>query len=205
MNIRQNITTIVIAGATSLVIGGTGAYAAGTLIHSDQIATGAVTAKKLGTGSVNTTKLTPWIHQQVQNVAPMRQAANNAQKDANTALSEYAALGNLDGAVYRTETYLNGGGGSATVACADDDATSQQYVAISGGVQGSTVDSQSQNGFAVSSSFPGRMDWSTNTVKPNRLDGWIVLGNDQSTQKLVVWALCVPKANISVQNTNLDN
>ena len=35
------------------------------------------------------------------------------------------------------------------------------------------------SGFAVSSSFPGRMDWSTDTPKADRLDGWIVLGYGQ--------------------------
>jgi len=111
----------------------------------------------------------------------------------------------LAGAVYRVEVYKNGGGGSATVACADDDATSQQYTAIAGGVQGSTVGTQSASGFAVSSSFPGRMDWSTNTPKPNRLDGWIILGNGVHTSTLKVWALCVPTTDIAVQTVNLDN
>src|SRR4051794_12667159 len=47
----------------------------------------------------------------------------------------------LTGAKFRVENYQNGGGGSATVACANDDAKSQKYTAIAGGVQGSTVDS----------------------------------------------------------------
>jgi hypothetical protein len=111
----------------------------------------------------------------------------------------------LADAVYRVENYLNGGGGSATVACADDDAVSQTYTAIAGGVQGSTVGTQSADGFAVTSSFPGRMDWNTGEPKANRLDGWIVLGNGKWTGTLKVWALCVPTTDISVQTVDLDN
>jgi len=111
----------------------------------------------------------------------------------------------LSGAVYRVENYTNGGGGSATVACDDDPAVSQQYTAISGGVQGGTVASQSADGFAVNSSFPGRMDWDTGAPKADRLDGWIVLGNGAYTGTLKVWALCVPNTSIAAQTVNLDN
>jgi hypothetical protein len=111
----------------------------------------------------------------------------------------------LTGAIYRSLTYTNGGAGSATVACADDNTESQKYVAISGGVQGSTVDTQSADGFAVTSSFPGRMNWDTNTPKADRLDGWIVLGNGKWTSTLTVWALCVPTTAIEVQHNTIDN
>ncbi|WP_456826870.1 hypothetical protein [Cellulomonas sp. P5_E12] len=115
------------------------------------------------------------------------------------------SLSGFSGAVYRSLTYLNGGGGSATVACADDNTVSQKYVAIAGGVQGSTVDTQSTDGFAVTSSFPGRMDWDTNAPKPNRLDGWIILGNNVHTTDLTVWALCVPTTSIEVQHSTIEN
>lgn len=58
---------------------------------------------------------------------------------------------------------------------------------------------------AVSDSFPGRMDWTTNTPKPNRLDGWVVRWDDaaKSTQKVNVWAVCVKRSdNVKVQTTN---
>lgn len=110
----------------------------------------------------------------------------------------------LTGAVYRTLTYTNGGGGSATVACDDDPAVSQQYTAISGGVQGGNVDTQ-DDGFVVNSSFPGRMDWDTGLPKANRLDGWIILGNGEYTSTLTVWALCVPNTSIAVDAGTLDN
>jgi hypothetical protein len=101
-------------------------------------------------------------------------------------------------------------GAIATVACKE-----QTDTAISGGVQvtgiGDTPDEISaanQRNTPVSSSFPGRMDWSTNSPKPERLDGWIVQfgGNagqtsDKSPEKVKIWALCVPDLDIPVEQT----
>ena len=103
------------------------------------------------------------------------------------------------------------------MACADTDAASQNFTAIAGGVQGSVSNSgpngtENANSFAVTSSFPGRMDWDgvdnisgnadDGTVKPGRLDGWVVLSNGKATSTLRVWALCVPTTSIPVQTTN---
>jgi hypothetical protein len=93
------------------------------------------------------------------------------------------------------------------VACDPNDANnSQNYVAISGGVQdtGSGTDMSTINPLAIAASFPGRMDWTTNTPKANRLDGWIIQaapGNTSDTSASV-WALCVPKANVGSVVTN---
>jgi hypothetical protein len=112
------------------------------------------------------------------------------------------------GAVYRVAVYDGGGTSSATVACADTDAESMKYTAIAGGVQGSVSNThpgggtESSNGFLVSSSFPGRMDWATGEPKPGRLDGWIVFSNAQPTSTLQVWALCVPTTSIAKQVTH---
>jgi Collagen triple helix repeat (20 copies) len=117
----------------------------------------------------------------------------------------------VTGAFYATAFYNAGdtnAGAIATVAC-DADPAKTNYVAISGGVQvlGLDAGANSRN-TPVSSSFPGRMDWSTNTPKPNRLDGWIVQfgGNagatsDKNPEKVKVWALCVPGASIPVNQT----
>jgi len=117
----------------------------------------------------------------------------------------------LTGAFYATAFYNAGNtnaGAIATVAC-DADPEKTDYVAISGGVQVLGLDegANSRN-TPVSSSFPGRMDWSTNTPKPGRLDGWIVQfgGNagatsDKDPAKVKVWALCVPGASIPVNQT----
>ena len=48
---------------------------------------------------------------------------------------DLSAAGSLAGAVYRVENYENGGGGDATVACADTEKKSQKYTAIAGGVE----------------------------------------------------------------------
>lgn len=117
----------------------------------------------------------------------------------------------LTGAFYATALYDAGdtnAGAIATVAC-DADPAKTDYVAISGGVQvlGLDAGANSRN-TPVSSSFPGRMDWSTNTPKRDRLDGWIVQfgGNagatsDKAPEKVKVWALCVPGASIPVNQT----
>jgi hypothetical protein len=113
----------------------------------------------------------------------------------------------LDGAYYSVAHYDKGdtnGGAIATVAC-----KAQTDTAISGGVQTLQLGSNGiQNNVPVSSSFPGRMDWSTNTPKPGRIDGWIVQfgGNSSSTdlgspKYVKVWALCVPGLHVPVDNT----
>jgi Collagen triple helix repeat (20 copies) len=113
----------------------------------------------------------------------------------------------LQGAYYAVANYDVGdtnGGAVATVAC-----KAQTDSAISGGVQ--TVQAGSnglQNNVPVSSSFPGRMDWTTNTPKADRIDGWIVQfgGNSSSTDLgsphyVKVWALCVPGLHVPVTTT----
>lgn len=113
------------------------------------------------------------------------------------------------GAYYAVAFYNAGdtnAGAVATVACK---ATTD--VAISGGVQvlGIEEGANSRN-TPVSSSFPGRMDWSTNAPRADRLDGWIVQfgGNanetvdpDKAPLKTKIWALCVPGASIPVEQT----
>ncbi len=85
-----------------------------------------------------------------------------------------------------------GGGAIATVAC------SPGKVALSGGYR---FTSEGDNGFnsqalsdgsGVIASFPGRMDWSTNTVKPNDNSGWIVqVNNKVNLADMTLYAVCV--------------
>ncbi len=85
----------------------------------------------------------------------------------------------------------------ATVACSSED-----KVAISGGyfIRNGTSDVvQSPNvgqGAGVVASFPGRMDWSTNTPKPNRNDGWIVQfnGNGGPSFDVTLYVVCINAA-----------
>ena len=104
----------------------------------------------------------------------------------------------LDGAYYSVAYYDKGdtnGGAIATVAC-----KAQTDTAISGGV--STDDYMKT--VPVGQSFPGRMNWDTNTPKPDRLDGWIVQFASQTgsaPEKVKVWALCVPGLHVPVNQT----
>jgi hypothetical protein len=115
-----------------------------------------------------------------------------------------AGPGGFAGAFYSVQTYPGGAGsgGVATVACdPNDQMNSQKYVAISGGVQdtGSSTDMATIDPLAVAASFPGRMNWDTNTPKPGRLDGWIVQfahGNTQDNNPSI-WALCVPASDFT--------
>jgi hypothetical protein len=80
-------------------------------------------------------------------------------------------------------------GAIATVACHDPSDT-----AISGGVQVKDVTKHT----ALMSSFAGRMDWSTNTPKDGRNDGWIVqFGGGDDPMDVQVTALCVPGLNVT--------
>ena len=104
----------------------------------------------------------------------------------------------MDGAYYSVAYYDKGdtnGGAIATVAC-----KAQTDTAISGGV--STDDYMKT--VPVGQSFPGRMNWDTNTPKPDRLDGWIVQFASQTgpaPEKVKVWALCVPGLHVPVNQT----
>lgn len=109
----------------------------------------------------------------------------------------------LNGAFYSVQNYPNGAGAGAiaTAACYPSNATtSQKYIAISGGVQdtdNTTNMGTLSSSLPIAASFPGRMDWNTNTPLPNRLDGWIIQlgqGSSQDTS-MSVWALCVPASN----------
>jgi len=113
--------------------------------------------------------------------------------------------GGFSGLVTRHYDYVQdagypgaGSGGIATVACDDDPAVSQTKVAIGGGVQFLNI-GRNANGLDnayvgethITDSFPGRMDWDSNTPKPNRLDGWIVRLNTTPSVDMRVWVTCV--------------
>jgi len=119
------------------------------------------------------------------------------------------------GAFYAKAIYNAGNTNEGAIAAVACNASSSNYTAITGGVQvlgiGSTqaeIDAANSRNTPVSSSFPGRMDWSTNSPRPNRLDGWIVQfgGNagpvaDEAPAQVIVWALCVPRIDIPVHTT----
>lgn len=203
-NILGKVTPTIAAVAVSTVLAaGGGAYAA-TQITSGQIKDHTITQADLSKRAVQVMQ-----HQSLrdrqdkvqQGVGQVKRQVNQVQGQVQDVKGQVDGIAGLKGAVYRVETYKNGGGGSATVACADDDAVSQTYTAISGGYSASTVETQPGNEFHATASFPGRMDWDTNQPKDGRLDGWIVLGSDKSAPAgvpLKVWALCVPNTSITV-------
>ncbi len=143
--------------------------------------------------------------------------------DGATGPAGAAGTDGLAGAILRYNNYPSGisPGGIATVECGDTDAVSEQYVAISGGVEVGTgtgfpttsdLASTSQS-IPVAASFPGVMDWTTNSPAAGRLDGWIIqteVGYDANDTAATVWALCVPVADsgassIPVQQDNNPN
>ncbi len=92
-----------------------------------------------------------------------------------------------------------GGAGNtsvATVAC-----SSPSKVAISGGyfvrnAQSDELGTHAGDGVGVAASFPGRMDWNTNTPKANRNDGWIIQfsGGAAPTFDVTLYVVCVNAA-----------
>lgn len=110
---------------------------------------------------------------------------------------------------YYAQAFYNAGntnmGAIATVGCSN-----VTDVAISGGVQVLGLDAGANaRNTPVSSSFPGRMDWSTQAPKADRLDGWIVqfggTAGSVSPEKTKIWALCVPGADIPVVQTYIED
>lgn len=203
--------TLAAVAVSSVLAGGTGAFAATTLVHTDDIANRAVTAPKIASGAVNQSKLTDTTRQELAQTKVNTKAISAlGSQVANIPAGPQGPKGDtgpagadgLDGAIYRVANYTDGGDGWATVSCGDDETTSQKYTAISGGVQGYSDSTNPSAALQVTSSFPGRMDWSTFTPKPDRLDGWVVglTGGQDTTLK--VWALCVPNNEIQTQTTN---
>jgi hypothetical protein len=188
-----NRKTLALAGAAAalVAVGSAGTSVAANLVGSADIQDGSIRSVDIKDGHVKTADLSP------QTVAGLKGKDGKDGKDG------------LAGAFYAT-AYYNAGdtnaGAIATVAC---DATSTAFTAIAGGVQVTGLDAGANaRNTPVSSSFPGRMDWDTNTPKANRLDGWIVQfgGNagatsDKDPQKVKVWALCVPNTSIPVRQT----
>ena len=83
-----------------------------------------------------------------------------------------------------------GAGGIATVVC------SPGKTALSGGVQFLGLDADNgqkavTGGNGIVDSFPGRMDWSTNTPKPGVYTGWVVRLNKYAAgEPLRLWVVC---------------
>ena len=204
-----------IAGAVLVVavIGG-GTATAANLVTSSEVKDDSLRSRDVHNGSLRVKDLTDRAVTTLQSGGGTGATGTTGAAGAKGDKGDKGANGLL-GAFYATAFYNVGdtnAGAIATVAC---DPTSTAFTAISGGVQvlgiGGTqgeIDAANSRNTPVSSSFPGRMDWSTNSPKPNRLDGWIVQfgGNagatsDKDPLKVKVWALCVSDTSIPVVQT----
>jgi hypothetical protein len=201
--LTRSRTIAVLVGASALAVAGTTGAVASSLVTSHDIKDHTIQSVDLGNGAVT--------HRVIRDGAVRG-------KDLSESLMnrvERGAAGHppLDRAYYSVAFYDVGdtnAGAIATVACKKETDT-----AITGGVQVTgigvsqdEINAANQRNTPVSSSFPGRMDWTTNSPKPQRLDGWIVQfgGNagqtsDKAPEKVKIWALCVPGLDIPVHQT----
>jgi hypothetical protein len=227
LSILRSRSAAVVAGAAVIALAATGGGAvAASLVTSSDIQDGtiktvdikpdAITGDVISDGAVHQKNLSDGVQSKLDQTGP--RGATGAQGPAGVQGPAGAqgpagpkGAGGLEGAVYRVAHYSQGanGGAIATVACGDDETTSQQYVAISGGVQIVNADGNhnlsDDSNVAVADSFPGRMDWDTSSPKSNRLDGWIVrFGDDtKAADQVNVWAVCVKRpADLKVQTND---
>jgi hypothetical protein len=203
MNRNTKISLAVVTAAALLTVGGTSGAMAAKLI----------TGKDIKNGSIASVDLAPSVNKDIKKAGTPGPKGTTGATGATGAQGPAGATGatgatgaagpkgdsGLTGAFYATATYNAGDtnqGAIATVAC---DAESADFTALAGGVQEIGVGGKNA---AVGASFPGRMDWDTNTPKADRLDGWIVqFDADVAPEKVTVWALCVPGTDIPVKNT----
>jgi len=204
---RKRFTPAMIVAMIALAVALSGTAVAGTakLITGSQIANGTIKLADL--------------HPSAKTALKGERGATGAQgpagahgvqgpvgpQGATGAKGDKGDKGGFSGLVTRHYDYVQdagypgaGSGGIATVACDDDPAVSQTKVAIGGGVQFLDVGRSTgtlQNAYVgethITDSFPGRMDWDSNTPKPNRLDGWIVRLNTTPSVDMRVWVTCV--------------
>ncbi len=212
---KSRLTIGAVAIAVVAVTSAGGAYAATASTRTPStfcynLKSGALSAVSgrcpKGTAGISLGRPGPQGAAGAQGPAGPRGARGSAGAPGATGPAGPAGATGLTGAYYSVAKYDVGdtnGGAIATVACKGTD------VAISGGVQTLALGANGiSNNVPVSSSFPGRMDWSTNTPIPGDLNGWIVQfgGNSSATSLgnpayVDIYALCVPGADIPVSTT----
>jgi hypothetical protein len=229
---NRNIKTgaaVVIAGAL-FAAGGMGTATAAKMISGSDIEDNSITSKQLAGGSVGETELKGNVLKGIkgekgddgrrgprgetgpagvsgtagaEGTRGAQGVAGPAGPAGTTGPQGPVGPSGYEGAFYAVANYDVGdtnAGAIATVAC---DSSSQAFTAVAGGVQSLGLGGAPA---AVASSFPGRMDWSTNSPKANRLDGWVIqFDADQAPTKVKIWALCVPRTNIPVVQTYLQS
>lgn len=185
MNKKKLVLSSLAVGVAVVVVGAGGASAA-KLVGSSDIRDGAVHRVDLSDG--------------------VKKALDTNGKNGKNGVDGKAGKDGVDGKdgvsglYYRTAVYgatsatdplasVNAGA-IATAAC-----DSPADTAVAGGVQTLGLDGHPA---AVASSFPGRMDWTTNTPKTGRLDGWIIQFDAQTApDKANIWVLCAKDTSIA--------
>ncbi len=212
---KRFIRPIVISAVVALGVGAASATAS-SLITSAQIKDGTITSSDIHNGTVHMIDLTPGV----QDLIRAKPSSTTGLPGRDGLPGATGSTGNtgpqgpagpqgpqgdavMTGAYYSVAYYDSGdtnAGAIATVAC-----KKQTDTAISGGVQTLGLDEGANaRNTPVSSSFPGRMDWSQNKPFANRLDGWIVQFGGAAGQdplKVKVYALCVPGLTPGVEQT----
>jgi hypothetical protein len=202
----KSSTVKVVAGITvGIILTGGATATASSLITSAQIKDGAVMNRDIHRGTISENRLDRGVVAKL-NKAGVTVAGKDGQNGANGENGAKGENGNdgqslrgpkgdkgesgMVGAYKVTYDYSDVNAGAiATVACHDPSDT-----AISGGVQVKDITKHT----AVMSSFAGRMDWSTNTPKDGRNDGWIVqFGGGDHPGNVQVSAICVPGLNVT--------
>jgi hypothetical protein len=224
--LRSRVAAVSIA-AVAVVGVGAGSATAAKLIDSDDIRNNSIQQVDLGRDSVGKSELKDdSVGPRYLTDGLVAQIAKSAE-DGTDGIDGTDGVDGVDGEdgqdgvsgyEVRTFDYIAGGarenhdgvgvdytgagdGSIATVACSDP-----SKVALGGGVQfsglhgGSMVtdgqDAVTQS-WSLVDSFPGRMDWSTNTPREGRLDGWIVRLNSAEnapSTDVTVWVTCADMA-----------
>lgn len=201
MKFIQSRTTAVVAGATVLALagGGTVAVAAGT-IGSGGIQNGSIRSVDVKDGGLGVRDFNDYTQALINQPGP----AGKDGVDGKDGAAGPAGAAGKDGAPgqagkdgvsgYEVQTYdyaLVSGGGIATVACSDG------KTALGGGYWLKN-EGVLTNGTTVVRSMPGRMDWSTNTPKPDNYTGWIVQVNkpqNVNPGEMTVYVTCATVTN----------
>jgi Collagen triple helix repeat (20 copies) len=199
--LKKGITLIAVLAAVLAVTSGAFAAANHYLItSSSQIKNGAVSAADLSPGARNA------LHGQkgdTGSTGPQGLAGAQGPKGDTGATGAQGSKGDTGatgaqgpkGSAAGPHYVGVGSGAIATVAC------SPGKVALSGGYRFTSAGDNGFNspaitdGSGVVASFPGRMDWNTNTVKPNDNSGWIVqVNNKVDAADMTLYVVCVNAA-----------
>ncbi len=197
--LNSRLTAVAVGGAVIAVLGSTAGFAAASITSAD-IANETIRSKDVMNGTLKPADLSDAAKQSLEGERGAQGAAGQNGADGADGKDGY------EGAFYAVAFYDVGNtnsGAPATVACS---ATSSDFTAVAGGAQTLGLDDTPlDNNTPVSSSFPGRMDWSTNSPLANRLDGWVVqfagTSANRGPRARKVWALCLPTTNVPVVET----